>query len=100
MSRTLKQTEDLIKSIELNIIHYNQYYNRKRSNYELFIMKEAIVRICQTFYNDTIPNIYVMWLSADAAFSFLKRKNRFKDSIIDNLEEELTKDIHIFNQLV
>ena len=100
MNRTNKQFEELAKSVETNVEHYNAYYNRKRTPSELFVIRQAIVNICETFYDDTIPNIYVMWLSADAGYSLLKRKNRFEASLIQDLEEELIKDIHIFNQLV
>jgi hypothetical protein len=92
-------TPAFVKLVSDSIENYETYYKRKRQPSELFVIKQAIIRICETYYGDKIPNIYVMYLSADAAFRLLnKTKHEFE--LINELETELIKDIHIFNQLV
>lgn len=93
-------TISLEQLVSDRVEQYNTYYNRKRTPSELFVIREAILRICNVFYNGKPPHLYVMYLAADAAFSILTNKNKFESILIKELEEELIKDIYIFNKLV
>lgn len=80
------------------ITYYNTYFKKKRSERQIYIMLKAMERVCGTWFPNAEPNLYVMYLTADASLSIIKSKS--EQYMISELEMELIKDMHIFNKLL
>lgn len=86
------QTQSIFNSIN----HYESYYKGKRSERQKYMMVTAIARFIE-FNNLENPNHYLLYLIVDKALNIIKW--RAENDIISSLEEELQKDIHLFERL-
>lgn len=83
------QTQSIFNSIN----HYESYYKGKRSERQKYMMVTAISRFI-SFNNLENPNHYLLYLIADKSLNIIKWKA--ENDIISSLEEELQKDISLF----
>jgi hypothetical protein len=74
--------------------HYESYYKGKRTPRQRYVILQAIQRFVES--NDLQnPNQYLLYLIADKGLSAISSKS--EQYMITELEEELQKDISLFN---
>lgn len=91
----------MVKQVEVHkqVNYYTTYFKKKRSERQIYIMVNAITRVCENWFPHQTPSLYVMYLAADASLSIIN-KSKSELAMIAELEEELIKDYTTFNQLV